>query len=74
MEKKTMVIDGRLHIQGDDELFRRVPLGMDEARSKEDHPVYRIEDGKPVKVEPQKEDDFTAAVESIPVADYQMEQ
>lgn len=43
MEKKTMVIDGRMHMEGDDGLFRRVPLGMDEARLKEDHPVYRME-------------------------------
>lgn len=58
-----MVIDGRLHIQGDDGLFRRMPLSMDEARLKVDSPVYRVENGKPVKVEP--EDDFTKAVESI---------
>ena len=57
------MIDGRLHIQGDDGLFRRMPLSMDEARLKVDSPVYRVENGKPVKVEP--EDDFTKAVESI---------
>lgn len=76
MEKKTMVIDGRMHMEGDDGLFCRVPLGMDEARLKEDHPVYRMEDGKPVKVEPQhaENDDFTAAVASIPVNDSGLEQ
>lgn len=64
MEKKTMVIDGRMHMEGDDGLFRR------------DHPVYRMEDGKPVKVEPQhaENDDFTAAVASIPVNDSGLEQ
>lgn len=71
-ERESMVIDGRLHIQGDDGLFRRIPLGMDDARSKKDHPVYRLEDGKPVKVESRESesdqdvDNFTKAVESIP--------
>lgn len=71
-DNNTMVIDGRLHIQGDDGLFRRMPLSMDEARLKVDSPVYRVENGKPVKVEP--EDDFTKAVESIPTDEQSMEQ
>lgn len=71
-ENNTMVIEGRLHIQGDDGLFRRMPLSMDEARLKGDNPVYRVENGKPVKVEP--EDDFTKAVESIPTDGQSMEQ
>lgn len=70
-DNNTMVIDGRLHIQGDDGLFRRMPLSMDEARLKTDSPVYRVENGKPVKVEP--EDDFTKAVESIPTDGQSME-
>lgn len=71
METKTIVIDGRMHIEGDDGLFRRVPLGMDEARLKEDYPIYRMEDGKPVKVEPHDmgNEDFAEAVASIPVND-----
>ena len=71
-DNNTLVIDGRLHIQGDDGLFRRMPLSMDEARLKVDSPVYRVENGKPVKVEP--EDDFTKAVESIPTDEQSMEQ
>lgn len=66
-ERETMVIDGRLHMQGDDGLFRRIPLGMDDAQLKEGCPAYRLEDGKPVKAGPRsRTDDFTAAVESIP--------
>lgn len=55
MERESMVINGRLHIQGEDGYYHRVPLGMDEARSKEEHPVYRLEDGKPVEVKDNEE-------------------
>lgn len=72
-EMETMVIDGRLHIQGEDGLFRRIPLSMDEARLKEDHPVYRVEDGKPIKVEPE-EQDFAEAVAAIPADSAGLEQ
>lgn len=50
MERETMVIDGRLHVQGEDGYFHCMPISMDEARMKDDVPVYRMEDGKPVAV------------------------
>ncbi len=76
MEMKTMVINSRLHVQGEDGFFRRMPLGMDEARSKEDYPVYRMENGKPVEVEPQQSEFKAREVliaEDAPLPDFMRE-
>lgn len=39
-EPKTSVINGRLHMEGEDGIYRLVPTGMDEARTKDEHPTY----------------------------------
>lgn len=50
----TMVIHGRLHEAGKDGIFRRVPSGMDEARTERFVPEYRLEDGVPVQTDESK--------------------
>lgn len=46
------IINGRLHEAGEDEIYRRVPLGMDEAKSMKLNPPpeYVVRDGKPFEI------------------------
>ena len=47
-----MVIDGRLHADSGDGIYRRVPTGMDEARTSKGavFPEYAVENGVPYEI------------------------
>ena len=46
------IINGRMHIAGEDGIYKRQPLGMDEARDMKQNPPpeYVVQDGKPFEI------------------------